>query len=103
MSGPSILFVLPVRGASGGANSVVQEALGLGRLGCRMGIAVSTRHAVEFGANYPELSGSPVSVHLYGDTADLAGALGRYEIAVATVNNSVFEIQSAADGGLYLG
>ena len=36
----SLLFVLPVKGASGGANSVIQESMGLRRLGIDTNIEI---------------------------------------------------------------
>src|SRR3954466_7810382 len=95
MSAPRVLFVLPARGASGGANSVVQECIGLSRIGCTVGLAVSARHSYEFGANYPELADSDVDLHFYATPKELGQQLRGYEVAVATVNDSVFEI---ADG-----
>jgi glycosyltransferase involved in cell wall biosynthesis len=95
MTAPRILFVLPARGASGGANSVVQECIGLSRIGCRMGLAVPSKHTFEFGLNYPELRSSTVDVQFYEDTKQLAQIMPGYDVVTATINNSVPEIAAA--------
>ena len=95
MTAPRILFVLPARGASGGANSVVQECIGLSRIGCRMGLAVPSKHTFEFGQNYPELSASGVDVQFYRDVEQLSRIMSSYDVVTATINNSISEIASA--------
>ena len=95
MTAPRILFVLPARGASGGANSVVQECIGLSRIGCRMGLAVPAKHTFEFGQNYPELTDSTVDVQFYKDNDDLARIIPAYDVVTATINNSIPEIATA--------
>jgi len=95
MTGPSLLFVLPVSGGSGGANSVVQEAIGLTRLGLPAAIAVSTRKVPGFLSNYPELSARGVEVLGYADARELALRLAGCAIACATTNTSVHEIAEA--------
>lgn len=95
MTAPRILFVLPARGASGGANSVVQECIGLSRVGCRVGLAAPARHTFEFGMNYPELAASTVEVEFYDDDEQLGRIIPAYDVVTATINNSVTEIASA--------
>ena len=97
MSAPRILFVLPARGASGGANSVVQECIGLSRIGCRIGLAAPSKYAFELGLNYPELAASSVDVQFYEDVEQLGRIMSSYEVVTATINNSVSEIASAME------
>ncbi len=96
MSMPSVLFVLPVKGGGGGANSVVQESLGLSRLGVNTAIAVNRGNQTVFTTNYPEIQGK---VRIEGFTPnDLAGLLVQYDIVVATIHTSVNLIEAALKG-----
>src|SRR5688500_17379038 len=95
MGAPDIVFVLPAAGASGGANSVVQESVGLAELGVPVRIAVDERHYGLFDANYPELEAMALSVVRYASDEDLADILLSADVAVATTNESVFHIRSA--------
>ncbi|RZJ91292.1 MAG: glycosyltransferase family 1 protein, partial [Brevundimonas sp.] len=47
------LFVLPTRGGNGGANSVIQEATALARMGCHIGITVQKKQLADFRNSYP--------------------------------------------------
>src|SRR5690349_11634564 len=89
---PKILFVLPVRGAAGGANSVVQEALGLSRFGVSASIAVNQENYGKFIANYPELQSANVPVKPYPDQKTLAAFFRETDIVVATTNVSMWEV-----------
>lgn len=90
---PSILFVLPVKGGGGGANSVVQESLGLARLGVTAAIACNSNNYNSFVTNYPELQGR-VKIEPFAP-GQLGPILTRYEVVIATINNSVREIRDA--------
>ncbi|MCY4514447.1 MAG: glycosyltransferase [Candidatus Tectomicrobia bacterium] len=48
----SVLFVLPVRGGSGGANSVIQEAMGMRRMGVDARVATHVRYRDAFAHFY---------------------------------------------------
>lgn len=92
---PSVLFVLPAKGGGGGANSVVQEAMGLARLGTQAAIAVQPRHQRSFLTNYPELNQRSVQVVTYEDPQSLAKRFSQYNIICATTNESVQDVASA--------
>ncbi|WP_200332573.1 glycosyltransferase family 4 protein [Thiocystis violacea] len=93
MTLPRVLYVLPVPGSSGGANSVVQEALGLRQIGVEAAIAVDTRNHGAFLDNYPELQGRVRLEHYV--PGELGALLGDVDVLVATLNNSVSEIRDA--------
>ena len=93
MNIPSIVFVLPVKGGGGGANSVVQESLGCSQLGVEVAIACNSGNYNTFVTNYPELQGK-VRIEPYG-LGKLEPILSRYDVAVATINTSVREIRDA--------
>ena len=95
MTLPGIVFVLPAAGASGGANSVVQESSGLAELGVPVRIAVDEANHAPFVGNYPELEGSKLGVSRYGSEEALAELLLTADIAVATTNESAFHVKGA--------
>lgn len=95
MTQPRLLFVLPAKGASGGANSVVQEAMGLARFGLAVAIAVNHDNVGKFTANYPELQPRGVAVLPYADPRALGALLGQADVVCATTNGSVREIAEA--------
>jgi len=90
---PSIVFVLPVKGGGGGANSVVQECLGLSQLGVEVAIACNSGNYNTFVTNYPELQGK-VRIEPFAH-GKLEPVLTRYEVVIATINTSVREIRDA--------
>ncbi|MEQ1954025.1 glycosyltransferase family 4 protein [Mesorhizobium sp. CN2-181] len=94
---PSVVFVLPVKGASGGANSVVQEALGLSELGVRCVVAVDAKNWGSFIDNYPELMGKAVVLRSYDSPNALAELMRDCDVAVATTNVSVAEVSVALE------
>lgn len=91
-----IIFVLPVRGGSGGAHSVVQEATALRDLGVEAVLAVNAANAVAFRANYEHVgwvSGDGILV--FEGPRDLAQHLAGAEVAIGTTNTSVHSIAEA--------
>lgn len=82
----SICFLLPVKGGGGGANSVVQEALALQRLGARVTIAVQSAFRTAFTDNYPN-PGVPIT--FYDNVDDLSIRVGGYKVLIATVYSTV--------------
>lgn len=89
-----ITFVLPGRGGGGGAHSVVQESLGLARLGAEVTIATTAETYSDFSTNYPELNGGPVPVVQFDDMVGLGLAIGRSDLAIATTAPSAAMLQS---------
>jgi glycosyltransferase involved in cell wall biosynthesis len=79
-----VMFVLPGRGGGGGAHSVVQESIGLQRLGVTVGIATTASTLTAFRVNYPDLEHHRIAIHPYNKAADLGSALGDYDVACAT-------------------
>lgn len=79
-----IIFILPGRGGGGGAHSVVQEAVGLVRMGVDVAIAASRDLATEFRMTYPELAQFRIDNPLFGDAEELATAIKGYDLAIAT-------------------
>jgi glycosyltransferase involved in cell wall biosynthesis len=90
-----LLFILPGGGGTGGAHSVVQEAVGLTRMGAAVALAVSRESAETFAWHYPELKGSVVAVHNFGDMDSLAALLPGVDLAIATSAPSALMLADA--------
>ena len=79
-----VLFVLPVRGGSGGANSVVQEVAGMRCLGVDARIAVDARHAESMNRFYADVL-EPDSRMEFATDAELLTIAERFDVIVATL------------------
>ena len=79
-----VLFVLPVRGGSGGANSVVQEVAGMRSLGVDARIAVDARHAESMNRFYADVL-EPDSRIVFASDAELLVSAERFDVIVATL------------------
>ena len=78
-----MLFVLPVRGGSGGANSVIQEAAGMRDLGVDARVATNWQSVESMRHFYGELlDGSLVS---YDSPVDLVEKAEPFDVVVATL------------------
>jgi glycosyltransferase involved in cell wall biosynthesis len=91
----NVTFILPGHGGGGGAHSVVQESVGLKQFGVRPAIA-TTEHTMDvFRATYPELDEAGVDIAVFQDAKDLADALVRCDLAVATTYESLHLLRTA--------
>ena len=79
-----VLFVLPVRGGSGGANSVVQEVAGMRCLGVDARVAVEARHAESMGRFYADVL-EPASRIVFASDAELQSTAEHFDVIVATL------------------
>ena len=79
-----VLFVLPVRGGSGGANSVVQEVAGMRCLGVDARIAVDARHAESMSRFYADVL-EPESRMVFASDAELLSTAEHFDVIVATL------------------
>lgn len=94
-----VLFILPGRGGGGGAHSVIQESMGLQRLGAGVDIATTKNTLSAFAINYPELEQKRIAVHAFGEAAELNDIVSRYDIACATTWESVHLLAEALGAG----
>lgn len=92
-----ILFVLPSAGGGGGAHSIVQEALGLNRLGLAVAIATPRHLSSQFRVRYPELEAHCIGNPTYGSKEELAAILAQNDLAIATTALSVQAVVEARD------
>ena len=79
-----VLFVLPVKGGSGGANSVVQEVVGMRALGVDARIAAHRRYADSLRRFYPATVAAGTFVFYDSDDGLLRCALP-FDVIVATL------------------
>ena len=87
LSGPGgcqVLFVLPVRGGSGGANSVVQEVHGMRSLGIDARVATNAKYLESIKRFYPEFLESHHFLFFDSDD-DLRARAAPYQVIVATL------------------
>ena len=89
MSNPSqstdfrILYLLPVKGFSGGAHSVVQEARGMRDMGGFVQIAIPLKYHQLYDKNYPDY---PKELFYYYESDDaLVKYAGNFAICIATI------------------
>jgi glycosyltransferase involved in cell wall biosynthesis len=90
-----VLFILPGRGGGGGANSVMQESIGLKQYGVESTIATSGRTLESFRSSYPELEDRGVRIVGFDESRDLTDELKRCDVAVATTYQSAYTLRDA--------
>jgi GT2 family glycosyltransferase/glycosyltransferase involved in cell wall biosynthesis len=84
----NILFVMPVKGGSGGAHSVVQEVMGMRALGTNAKIATLTKYTEGFQNNYPSLFDSGEYFMFFANLPELFRASEQFDVIVATLWSS---------------
>ena len=90
-----VVFILPGRGGGGGAHSVVQEALGLRRMGLEVTVASTRAEHTTFRTHYPELERTGVRNPLFDTTDSLKAALADHDLAIATTAPSAHLLAEA--------
>ena len=90
-----VLFILPGRGGGGGAHSVIQESMGLQRLGARVDIATTRNTLAAFTFNYPELEQRRIAIQVFAEPEELGGIVDQYDVACATTWESVHMLADA--------
>jgi len=91
-----IMFVLPVRGGSGGAHSVVQEVAALRDLGVEASVAVNAANAEHFRAAYDRFDWvQDGGLAVFDDPASLAKLATPMDVLIGTINTSVHAIAEA--------
>jgi glycosyltransferase involved in cell wall biosynthesis len=91
-----ILFVLPVRGGSGGAHSVVQEVTALRDLGMEAAVAVNGANAESFRQAYDRFAWvEEGGLKVFEDSGALARHAQAADIVIGTTNTSIHSIAEA--------
>lgn len=91
-----ILFLLPVKGGSGGANSVIQEAAELYRLGVHVRVSVRAADVDRLRRLYGDVAGIRELLVPTEPTSVLDVARG-FDVVVATLFKSVDDLAAIAD------
>ena len=86
----NLIFVLPVSGASGGIHSVVQETLGMRRIGINARIAIPRRQRKRYQKNYAGLKAFDEVFVSFETVDDLIRSSAGADIAIATIFHSVW-------------
>ncbi len=96
---PSILFVLPASGGSGGAHSVMQEADAMRTFGVDAAIAVNADNADKLRRNYRDLPQIASQILAYQGVASLGDLIRTRapDVVVATTNQSVHTLAEALE------
>lgn len=82
-----VLYLLPVKGFSGGAHSVIQDARGLNGVNVFAQVAIPRKYAALYYLNYPAC---PASLFwFYDDEADLKRYAPTFQVLVATIYTTV--------------
>ena len=93
---PKITFVLPVRGGSGGAHSVVQEVTALRELGVEARVMVNRANAESFATAYDRFDWvQEGGLAVFDGPRDLAGLVSDSNVVIATTNTSVHSMAEA--------
>lgn len=87
-----ILFILPVSGGGGGVHSIVQEVIGMRRLGVAANVAVPRKHRHKFLASYSDVADAK-DIFL-GFDHDLARIAAGFDVVVGTIFSSMKVVRS---------
>ena len=91
-----VLFVLPVRGGSGGANSVIQEVMGMRALGVDAKVATHVKYLKDFERFYADLLAEDVYFVFFDSDQDLLDKASDFDVIVATLWSSPAQIAPVA-------
>lgn len=87
-----ILFILPVSGGGGGVHSIVQEVIGMRRLGVAANVAVPGKHRHKFLASYSDVADAK-DIFL-GFDHDLVRVAAGFDVVVGTIFSSMKIVRS---------
>lgn len=83
-----VLFLLPVSGGGGGVHSIVQECLGMQRLGIAAKIAVPNKHLAKFHSSYDDIEFKESLFEAF-EIDNLAAKCSTYDVVVGTIYTSI--------------
>lgn len=92
---PKIAFVLPVRGGSGGAHSVMQEVTALRDLGVDATVLVNQQNIDSFMDTYDRYAWTQTGVVAFNGPRELGRIAANADVVVATTNTSAHSIAEA--------
>ncbi|MCK0770240.1 glycosyltransferase [Chromohalobacter canadensis] len=83
-----VLFLLPVSGGGGGVHSIVQETIGMRRIGVKANIAVPQKHRHKFLKVYEDVEDRE-DIFLGFEDTDLIDISGGYDVIIGTIYTSM--------------
>ena len=92
----NVLFILPVKGGSGGANSVIQEVAGMRQLGIDARVVTHEQYRDRFRRFYREQYDSGDFFLFFDSNADLMALSEPFDIIVATLWSTPAQIEPIA-------
>lgn len=96
-----VLFLLPVKGGSGGAHSVVQEVTAMRRLGLHAHVGVDPRTVSSFQGQYADIAG--VAETFVGIDADTAVDVAMdYDVVVGTIYASMWMLKDIVEASPHI-
>ena len=87
-----VLFVLPIRGGSGGANSVIQEVMGMRALGVDAKVATHVKYLKDFERFYADLLAENVYFVFFDSDQDLLDKASDFDVIVARVRKNGHDV-----------
>src|ERR1700709_2650059 len=90
-----VTFVLPVRGGSGGAHSVMQEVSALRDIGVEASVLVNEQNIDSFRRRYARYSWLDSAVQSFTGPRDIARLAADANLVIATTNTSVHSVAEA--------
>jgi O-antigen biosynthesis protein len=91
-----ILFLLPVSGGGGGVHSIVQETMGMRRVGVRAKIAVPQKHRAKFIEKYRDID-VVEDLFLGFEPHELADISKKFDVIVGTIYTSMKLVRDIVD------
>lgn len=91
-----ILFLLPVSGGGGGVHSIVQETMGMRRLGVNAKIAVPEKHKYKFIQKYSDIN-NVEEIFLGFESEKLISISKQFDIIIGTIYTSMRLVKQIAD------
>lgn len=93
----SVLFLLPVRGGGGGVHSIVQEVMGMRRLGVNAAVAVKLEDLDYYHGQYSDIDDVASLFCGFDTDNELVELAKRYQVVVATIFTSVVLLKKISD------
>lgn len=93
----NILFLLPVSGGGGGVHSIVQETMGMRRIGVNAVIAVPQKHREKFIQKYRDIA-IVDELFLGYETDDLLDLSKGFDVIIGTIYTSMKLVKNIVEG-----
>ncbi|MEI2423221.1 glycosyltransferase, partial [Arthrospira platensis SPKY2] len=92
-----VIFLLPVSGGGGGVHSIVQETMGMRRIGVEAKIAVPNKHIHKFLKNYDDIEQCEDLFLGFQNNQDIAEISKGFDVIIGTIYKSMKIVKSVLD------